>query len=209
MNAKVMIAAQQRLQNPSMRKQAGLSLIESLLVLAVIALILIGAYQGYKIATGDVKATEMQKAAVGMAGGISRLYGTTQNYTGLTTTVLGNSGLVPPSIQVGGTAAARTLTNAWGGTVDAAPINSNGTANANGQFFALTFAGIEKEDCANFVSGIAGNAAAVYIVSGTGAFPATPAAANTAKAFQGNTDPGVIATQCGTGNVAQVRAVFR
>jgi|GEM_PF-1198495 len=172
-------------------KQAGLSLIETLLVLGVIALVLIGAYQGYKSATGDIKGSDMTKSAVALSSAVSRLYSAGADYTGLTNTVVTSARVVPASLKVNGT----TITNAWNGAVTVEP----GTGTTGGTIaaadggtitnFKLVYAGVSSDDCANFAASIANNALAVFV---GGVAPAT----NGVKVIGGAFSPALAATAC-------------
>lgn len=187
-------------------KQAGLSLIESLLVLAVIALVLIGAYQGYKAATGDVKSGDNIKAATQLAGATSRLYSQSGNFSGVSNTQLIGANLIPSGFRVD--AATNTILNGWGGAVTVAPGNATGAATAvpapanTTAFFKISFAGVEAGDCANFTSGISGTAAAVVVS------PDGTAAPTTVKAVGGVLNPGAIATACANTGVKTITAAF-
>lgn len=173
-------------------KQAGLSLVESLLVLAVIALILIGAYQGYKAATGEVKGNNMIKSTVVLSGNITRLYSQSGNYTGLNNSVMADSALVPDGLRVD--LATDNITNAWGGAVTIGPgqATTGGVTapggTASNTFYHVAYTGVEAVDCANFVNGISGSAVAVGVLNG--------GTSTTVKPLGGVSTPALIATAC-------------
>lgn len=197
----VVTQAKARLAN-GQRKQAGLSLIESLLVLAVISLILIGAYQGYKIATGDVKAGDNVKATTQLAGATSRLFSQSGNYAALTNQVMIEAQLIPNNIRVDGL----NLRNSWGGDVivGPGPLATAGTVPAplnTNTYFKVAFSGVEAGDCTNFASGIAGTAVAVFVGPAAGTVVAV-------KPLGGALNPVTLATQCSGVGTKFVTAVF-
>lgn len=92
-----------RFRGYSAIRDRGLSLTETLLVLGVIALVAVIAYNGYGTAVASVKAGGDTQAVVLLAGNINRTFSTSPDYSGVTTPNLINAGLVPRTFKVRGT----------------------------------------------------------------------------------------------------------
>lgn len=166
----------------TLKRQAGMTLTESLLVLSVGALVAVLAYGGYKMATSDVKTQSQSKATVQLVGKIKQVFGSAANYgtagASLYTTVK-NAKIAPADFKDNGTA----FVNAWGGTV----VPAVGSNNAQ---FTITFQGVPSEGCIEFLNGI--NSAAVALTMGgtsvktaTGDFDTTAAATQCAASTSG------------------------
>lgn len=171
-------------------KQAGLTIVESLLVLVVIALVLLGAYQGFKTANGNVKANSQVKAAIQLAGNVTRLFSQSADYSTLTNTAMINAKYIPDALRTDGTS---TITNGWGGAVTVEKgSGTTGFASAAGinidTNYRVVFQRVPTDVCADFVSGLAPSAQELYVDSAD--------AAGTVKSNGGLFDPIKTATKC-------------
>ncbi|MBS1196294.1 MAG: prepilin-type N-terminal cleavage/methylation protein [Proteobacteria bacterium] len=174
----------------SIKKQNGMTLTESLLVLAVGALIAVLAYGAYRMATSDVKVQSQVQGITQLVGKIKQVFGTGATYgTADMVKSIVDAKIVPADIKIGGTAAAPTLSNAWGGGV---------TIVGAGAAFTITIVGVPSEGCIQFLSGIS-SAANSMTMGGT-----------SVKATGANFDPAAAATQCAasTGSGATSTAVL-
>lgn len=179
------------------KRQAGMTLTESLLVLAVGALVAVLAYGGYQMATSTVGASSQIKGTVQMIAGLKRIYGSAGNYSGITTTVAVSSGVVPTDFRT----TASSITNAWGGAVTITPTTVAGAAPlpafgaAANQGFYIRVDGIPAANCMDYVTGV--GSAATVIQVGTAA-----AAASTAKAANAPVDVATASAGCAAGGNA-------
>jgi type II secretory pathway pseudopilin PulG len=78
----------------AIKKQAGLTMVESLLVLGVAAAVAVIGYAGYRASTGDVNTSAVGQDTVGMVAGIKRVWGASGNYTTVNGAGVNNAGLV-------------------------------------------------------------------------------------------------------------------
>lgn len=95
------------------QRQAGLTLAETLLVLAIGALAIVGGTLLYLQATGSNKLNQGINQFVTLQSGIRSLYAGQPNFTGLTTTIVTTANAAPPDMTVTN----GVLRNAWGGAV--------------------------------------------------------------------------------------------
>lgn len=166
--------------NAVQRKQAGMTLTESLLVLAVGALIAVLAYGAYRMATSDVKVQSQVQGTVQLVGKIKQIYSSAANYGTASASLnqaVNDAKIVPSDFKGSGA----TITNAWGGAVNVA-------VGATNTQFTVTFVGVPQEGCIEFVTGIA--SAATTLVVGTGA-------SKDVKTATAAFDPALAAAACG------------
>ena len=95
------------------QRQAGMTLAETLLVLSIGALAIVGGTLLYLQATGSNKLNQGINQYVTLQSGIRSLYAGQPNFAGLTTTVVTDANAAPPDMTV----SRGTLRNAWGGAV--------------------------------------------------------------------------------------------
>lgn len=130
---------------PRGHKAGGFSLIELLLVLAVLVGLIVGGFVLYQQNAEGVRSDQAQKQLLGLRSGIARLY-TTPTYTGISAATIINAGQAP-SNMVNGT----NLQAPWGGAVTVAAANWNGgTDNA----FTITFANVPRSECNTMASAV-------------------------------------------------------
>ena len=141
-------------------RQAGLTLAETLLVLAIGALAIVGGTLLYLQATAGNKLNTGINQFVTLQSGIRSLYAGTSNYTGLSTKLLTEANAAPNDM-VNGT----LLRNSWGGTVTAA------ASLANDQGFQVVFAAVPNNGCVKLITlnpGGSGGSGLVKIVTAPG-----------------------------------------
>lgn len=132
---------QDRNRNRRHHRQAGLTLAETLLVLAIGALAIVGGTLLYLQATGSNKLNQGINQFVTLQSGIRSLYAGQPNFSGLTTTIVTDANAAPPDMVVG----SGSLRNAWGGAIT---VSIGGT---NDQFI-IASAKVPKNACAKLVS---------------------------------------------------------
>lgn len=164
----------------SLKKQSGMTLTESLLVLAVGALIAVLAYGAYRMATSDVKVQSQVQGITQLVGKIKQVFASAADFSGVTNTSVTNAKIVPADFKVSGT----TISNAWGGTITAAQVTGDATK------FQLTITKVPKEGCMEFLAGIA-SAAQSMTMGGT-----------SVKAVGASFDTSAASTQCAAVDVA-------
>lgn len=176
--------------NTNPMKQKGLSLVELLLVLGVIALIAIAAFIIYPSVQASTQSNTESSNITAVVAATKNLYGARGNYgTGNITGTLVQARAFP-STMVGGIYTASTVpVNAWGASVTVA-----GAGTPVGTQFAITYSDIPTEACIKFVSGVAAN----FDLVGTVADPDAIKAAGQAP------DPAAIVTACNAGLVNDI-----
>lgn len=155
----------------AMRKQAGLTLIELAIALAVAAALLFGLF--YVVNTANAKrktSSEVQNLTM-MANDIRAKFAGQGDFAGLTAGTLIQLG-VPPQSMISGSA----LSSSFSTPVAVAAANINGQANDG---FEFTYTNFPANACADFVMAAASNFAKVTLGSmiikniGTGATDTT------------------------------------
>lgn len=165
------------------RRQAGLTLTESLLVLAIGAAVAVLAYGGYKFATNSVTVSSQTRATTQLVASIKRVFGIANDYSTVTNQNIINARIVPEEFKISGT----TIYNRWTGTVTAAVGNQAGGTPLTQ--FKITITQVPRDSCAEFVSGLT-SAATTLWVNGT------TAGTNDVKDSNGVVWPDRLATQC-------------
>lgn len=130
------------------KKNKGFNLIETLLVVGLIAIASIGVYKLFqKVQEGNAANTEAKNIDL-IRAGVKTLYATKTNYEGLTATLI-NRAKVTPEAMIND---ANTISNSFGGAVTIAPVAINGNANKG---FAITYAQVPGPICTKIVAGAA------------------------------------------------------
>jgi type II secretory pathway pseudopilin PulG len=149
-------------------RQAGLTLAETLLVLAIGALAIVGGTLLYLQATAGNKLNTGINQFVTLQSGIRSLYAGQSNYTGLDNTLITDSNAAPSDMVAG----AGVLRNAWGGAVT---VLSTG---ATEDQFSIQFVGVPTNACVKLITlnpgGTGGSGLVGIDIAGGG----TPAAYN-------------------------------
>lgn len=177
------------------RKQAGMTLTESLLVLGVAAMVAVLAYGGYKMATSSVSTSSQVNGTIQLVGGIKRIFGTGADYSTVNVANVINSQIVPADFKKSGTT---DIYNGWGGNITPAVGDQAGATPTS--VFKLTIAGVPVANCIELVAGIASAAQSLWVGG-------TTAGTHDVKPATGSFMPDRAATQCaalGTGNIILV-----
>lgn len=147
-----------------LKKQRGVTLLEIGLGL-VIALVIFGIlFQVFTSTSQSQQADQAQKTLLALVTGAKSL---AQNgrYTGLTTTVMINSGKVPDGLASG-----TTINNPFGGVFDLVAANvAGGTGNA----FAICMTNVGRSECNSLVSGSSGAFGRIGVATGSTACSGT------------------------------------
>jgi|JI8StandDraft_2_1071088.scaffolds.fasta_scaffold02979_8 prepilin-type N-terminal cleavage/methylation domain-containing protein len=165
----------------SARRQAGLTLTESLLVLAVAGLIAVVAYGGYKVANSDVQANDLGRGAVTLAGQIKRV-NFSAGYASVSPATVKD--LVPAGWKYDGT----NVKDNFGNTV-----GLSGSASS----FAMVFSDMSATDCQKVVSQFEGVATKVHIGADAAGAAGVVSGGNVYKAANGTITAAALATGCG------------
>ena len=180
----------------SITRQAGMTLTESLLVLAVGAAVAVVAYSGYRVANSDVMASTVSQDTVGMIGKIKQIWG--GNYTTVTPTGLNNAGVITGSFKWDATASA--VLDAMGNTVTFDGAQSK---------FAFLLGPFSKEDCAKIAPGLSSIAYSINIGDAAALTGGNVGTVTGGAAYKTATTitPANLLTGCGGTNVATKIAV--
>jgi prepilin-type N-terminal cleavage/methylation domain-containing protein len=171
----------------NLKKQSGMTLTESLLVLGVGALVAVLAYGGYKMATENVKSGSQINGTIQLVGSIKRVFGPGSTYTPVTLANVVNANIVPSDFRADSTP---SITNSWGGNIVPAVGNQAGTTPTSQ--FKLTISGVSKESCMDFVAGIASSATSLWVNG-------TTAGTHDVKPIGGAYDATRASVQCNSG----------
>ncbi|GGF92686.1 MULTISPECIES: type 4 pilus major pilin [Cysteiniphilum] len=126
------------------KNQQGFSLIELALVIAVIAIMIIGSIVIYNSLSGNVKNEEMTKQISMISEGVTKLYRPSGgDYTGLTTQTVINAGFVM-SDMLHGAVGAQVIGTSWYGKDNTSVIT---VAPYNTTQFQITVTNIPKDNC--------------------------------------------------------------
>lgn len=120
----------------------GITLIETLLAVAVGAVILIGSAVLYIVAVGGNQLDQAAQQLQSTASGIRQLYAGQPSYAGLTTNVAISARVFPPGMADTGSG---TVVNPWKGAVT---VNASATPTT----FDITFQRVPQDACAKLVS---------------------------------------------------------
>ena len=134
------------------RKNKGFSLLEILLVLAIAAALVIGAFIVYPKVQAGARADAESKNISTIVAGIKSLYTSSSTYTGLTNAVAANAKIFPDNMLNG---SSTTPINAWKGDVTVAAA-ATGPSSTAGSSFTITYTAVPAAECAKIVSGLAG-----------------------------------------------------
>lgn len=135
-------------------KNKGFSLLEILLVLAVAATFVIGAFLLLpKVFSGQKAQSEANHIGV-IASGIKGLYTGVPYYTGITTANIVNAKIFPDDMIPDSTST--TPLNSWKGLVTIAASNES-PSGATGSSFTITYPSVPAEDCVRVVAYIGTN----------------------------------------------------
>lgn len=175
------------------RNQGGFSLVELLLVLAIIAALAVAAFIVYPRVQAGRNATYESQVLSSAQAGVKALF-TTNNYANLTTTAAYNAEIFPRNMNVeGGT----TIENQWGGLVVASGSTAAGADSATSptRYFKFVYPNVPTDVCIRLAGAAVQNFGAVLI--GEDAAGAT-AVVNTYDTDEDNNivDEAAIALQC-------------
>lgn len=139
-----------QLKNRLYRRQAGLTLVDSLLALAIAAMVSLVAFGGYRFATSDVNVEALGRGAVTLANQVKRIFGATGSYTAVTAANINANGLIPTGWKWDGAAVVDNYGNA---------VSITGGASS----FSLIFSQLSAADCAKVVGQLEGIASKIHI----------------------------------------------
>lgn len=129
-------------------KQAGVTLLETILVLSLIAIIMVGGLNLYKNASDATKANDSQREITALATNVRALYSSQSSFNGVTNTVINNAGARPNGMS---SSAAANIGNTFGGTVTIAAAGDGGALNGvtvqTDQAFSMILTEIPKSAC--------------------------------------------------------------
>lgn len=170
-------------QRMNLRRQAGISLTESILAMAVAAVAAVVAYAGYRTLTADVDVSDMNASMVELVGKTRQVFGSGGSFTNVTTQNLINAKVVPARFRTDDTPA---IYDVFGNVVD---------VSGGAQTFSLLLNGV-GDQCAFIATGIANLAHAMRI--GASAEIATGGISGgvEVKPVGGNLDTAAMATNC-------------
>ncbi len=145
--------------------QGGMTLMEVLLVISVMAFLIVGGLTLFGQANQAARAQQGQTQLLGLASNVRTMFGGRNNFTGLETASIANAGAAPGDmIEDDGTGTLR-LVNVWGGDVDiSAPDETAGTCDGVAGFteaalsnFCISMHEVPGAACVRLVtSGVAG-----------------------------------------------------
>lgn len=134
------------------QRQAGATLIEIIMVVALISIITIGALVYYNTAQQGSKVSEAVAGVTALSAVIRNQFSTQGSYTGITSPVVAKFGGVPESLIVKASdTSAPTLRHPWNSSATAVAIATE-TITAAGDGFKITLAEVPANVCADLVN---------------------------------------------------------
>lgn len=134
--------------NRSVRRalQAGFTVVEMMVVLAIGAVLIAGAVYGYQMVYTSKAQNEMKYLDQAME--CSRnVYANQANFAGAAIATLVNNNCFPASLAVGKATATATVNNSFGGAITVAAVNLNGTNDG----LEITIPGLPSDVCVNML----------------------------------------------------------
>ena len=164
------------------KKCKGFSLLEILLVLAIAAALVIGAFIIYPKIQASARVDTEAKNLATITAGIKSLFGSQATYIGLSLDSANNAQIFPDNMVLSST---RARYNAWRGE-GSLSAEQDGPSNVMGNSFSITYKGVPAEECSKLVSSVAGY---FYIIK---------VATTVVKPADGTLDIDSLTTQCKT-----------
>ena len=185
------------------RKQKGFTLVEVIVVLAIVGVALAGVLVYQSMAENRNRTNNTINAVITMVGNVKSVFAAANSYAAVTSANLVNAGIPMTPFTTSGT----TILDPWGNTM---------VVGGSGPFFGFGIRAPDSQTCIALVSSLAQSAVRVTVHT---AAPAFSAAATTPVAFLGTGtvvkadassayDPVAAATGCG-GATAHIGLVFR
>lgn len=181
--------------------QRGVTLTETLLVLALAAALAAAAYRAYGTASNDAKTSELSNGAITMIGKIKQVWGASGDYTTLAPATLEQSGILPVQFRTNrsGSTLATEIRDTFGNVV-----SITGTQGS----FTLGFERLSPDTCTTLAPVLASQA--YRIRAGSGAAAANGVASGgqvykdpTATSMpQSGLDVAALTAACGDSDVA-------
>lgn len=181
--------------------QKGFSLIELLLVLAIIAALAVAAFIIYpKVQAGRAATNEAAILSTFQAS-MKSLF-TTGDYSSVKTSVTAQANMWPTSMATAGSGGT-TVTNEWGGAVVVQPSDNTGTASATvpASYFVVTYPAVPFDVCQKLLPDLIANWPLVK--TDQSANPVQNLLANPQAPY----DPSKVVTACGAGGPVQLTLV--
>lgn len=146
------------------RAQGGFSLIELLLVLAIVAALAVAAFIVYPRVQAGRNATYESQVLSSAQAGVKALF-TTNNYANLTDEVAWNAGIFPDNMKM---ATAGEIRNQWDGPVTVSGANRAGadSATAPTRYFKITYEDVPTDVCIRLAGAAVQNFGGVFIDAG-------------------------------------------
>lgn len=182
----------------SSNRQSGFSLIELLLVLAIVAALAVAAFIIYPRVQAGRQATFETQVLSSAQAGVKALY-TSGNFFTVSNTVATQATFFPSSMLT----VPSTITNQFGGAVTVGPSLNTGLADAANpaQFFSITYNSVPTEVCIKLAASAVENFGAVFV--GAPGVPTTVKNEFTGVA----SNPGGIPALCGAATTVNITFV--
>ncbi len=146
--------------NLNFRRNAGATLIEVIMVVALIALIIIGSLLYYNTASHASKVREAVSSIGAKVTILQNMYATQPSYSGISELVVVNSGSVQHNIK---STLAGELKHPWDQTAGAVTVSVDPVAMPLGSAFRITYNFIPKGACVDIASQAFSSFPAIYI----------------------------------------------
>ncbi len=138
------------MRNLYKNEQSGRSMVEMLGVLAIIGVLSVGGIAGYSKAMAKYRINQTLDQISMLVMNIRSLYSASVDYSGLTSTVAIQMGIIPRNMLPAGEteATATAIVNAYQGSVFLSEANTGG----NGRSFKVAYTGLTREACVSIAS---------------------------------------------------------
>ena len=136
--------------NFSRKKSSGISLIQLIIVVGIIAILLIGIYSVYTKKIDDAKAVQTDDLILNLKDRVINFYNNQSDYTGLSMASMNSANMLPDNMEnVSGSA---NTNDAFGGSITLAPASTGASAQLD--LAQITITQIPDDVCTKIVTDI-------------------------------------------------------
>jgi len=165
--------------------QRGITLTETLLVLAVAAALAVAAYAAYSVARNDSTLSDLSSGTVTMVEKVRQVWSLSGNYSAVDAANVSKAGILPKPFK-------------FDGSNIQDPFGNNVVLNGASTSFAFSFRNLSKENCSKLAPTMASFAYQISVGGDAQAAQGKAAGNNLYKTSSGEIDTGALINACGS-----------